>query len=176
MVDLYVKNFRWSVLFLTVYIPSTPKYVFPPCVPTLPFQNENLKVPTANVLCWEVTEPVHSGDNPQQRYTPHTSTEKIALKQGNRHPRARRRVGCPRELTTEHLTVASHQLQEPLRGSASFQLQKPLKMAKKPNFLPSALFYVALAPRVLEHLFGAWTALISLRKGQNAHFSNFRAS
>ena len=33
-------------------------------------------------------------------------------------------VGCPRELTTEHLTEASLQLEKLLRGSASFQLQE----------------------------------------------------
>ena len=33
---------------------------------------------------------------------------------------------CPRELTTEHLTEASLQLEEPLHGSARLQLEEPL--------------------------------------------------
>ena len=36
-------------------------------------------------------------------------------------------VGCPRELTTEPLTEASLQLQEPLPSSASFQLEEQLR-------------------------------------------------
>ena len=35
-------------------------------------------------------------------------------------------VLCPRELTTEHLTEASLQLEEPLCGSARLQLEEPL--------------------------------------------------
>ena len=36
-------------------------------------------------------------------------------------------VWCPRELTTEHLTVASLRLEEPLRGLASLQLEETLR-------------------------------------------------
>ena len=35
-------------------------------------------------------------------------------------------VGCPWELTTEHLTKASLRLEEPFRGLASLQLEEPL--------------------------------------------------
>ena len=58
-------------------------------------------------------------------------SQRTFLQQDNRHPRARRRVWCPRELTTEHLIEASLWLDWPLRSTLGLQPMSSLSTQKK---------------------------------------------